>query len=243
MSFINIAICDDDIRFASFLEEKLCGIDETQSLNLNIEVFSDGQEIIQNISEGNRYDIIYLDIEMKYIDGLEAARQIRKFDETALLIYVTNYTSYALRTFEVRPFRFIVKPVSEDLFQKYFWQALGEISKNNFYFYFKYDKASYKILVKNIIYFESVRRIIHIHTVNGTYKFYGKISAVEDFFSSSTALFLRIHQSFLINYVYIQKHAYSVIELTNGSRLNISPDRRKNVTELLCNILGGNEFG
>ena len=76
---INIAICDDDLVFASKIEAMLLQISKEQMIKMNIEVFSDGSELWDDIVFGkNKYELLYLDIEMVRINGIEVARKIRE---------------------------------------------------------------------------------------------------------------------------------------------------------------------
>lgn len=76
---INIAICDDDIGFTGKFEQMLLTIKNLEHIELEPEVYFDGKELIESIYErGKKYDLIFLDIEMKEMDGLTAARVIRK---------------------------------------------------------------------------------------------------------------------------------------------------------------------
>lgn len=105
---INIAICDDDLVFASKIEAMLLQISKKQMIKMNIEVFSDGSELWDDIAFGkNKYELLYLDIEMVRINGIEVARKIRENDADAILIYISAYDNYFIELFEVEPFRFI----------------------------------------------------------------------------------------------------------------------------------------
>lgn len=120
---VNIAICDDDVKFAGRLEEMLIDYAKKCQIKIKIEVFLDGLELLESIkNQKELYDIIFLDIEMKDLNGIEVAKKIRSFDERCLIIYVTSYQSYAIEAYEVQPFRFIVKPINESILYKY-WEA------------------------------------------------------------------------------------------------------------------------
>ena len=174
--------------------------------------------------------MVFLDIEMEHMDGMETARQIRKKNKIVLIIFVTSHTSYAIEAYSVHPFQFIVKPIEENIVCDYFYQAYEVITAGEFYYEYKYNKEYYRILVNDIMYFESEKRMIRICLKDGTSKqYYDKLNAIQEKFEDSKADFWRIHQSILVNSRHVMKKGIDYIELTNGEQLNISEDRRKEI--------------
>lgn len=241
---IKIAICDDDTMFASELESLV--IQESQRLGTRVEtdIFSDGKTLLNNIEYGKHYSLIFIDIEMKYMDGITTARHIRKMDRSVLLIYISGYDKYLKELFEVEPFRFLSKPLVPKQFSRYFEEARHRIGETTDTFYqFTFNKEVRKVPLKDIVYFESRNRVINIILQDNTYEhFYGKLNNVEKELAESRQYFLRIHQSFLVNYNYIKSINFSSIVLNFGDKeqeLKISEDRQKEVRHFLCDIIGG----
>ena len=114
---LEIAVCDDDILIAADIEKMLEKLSLIVAIKVEIDVFYDGSTLVDYIKKGKRYDIIYLDIEMRKQNGVEAARIIRRIDKKVLIIYVTSHESFAKEVFEVSAFRFITKPIVPDVFQ------------------------------------------------------------------------------------------------------------------------------
>lgn len=230
---IKVAICDDEIQYTNQIETIVKSSARTHGIKIEIDVFYDGLHLIEHINRQEiRYDIIFLDIEMKDLDGLECARLIRKMDEIALLIYVTSHKSYAIEAYEVHPFQFVVKPIEEDVITRYFMKAYEKIGSEAFYFNYKYGKDYYKVLVNDIMYFESKKRLIQINFRDGREgKFYGKLSEVEEQIDGAKVDFWRIHQSYLVNVRHIIRKAYDSVELSDGTVLYISEDRRQEINK------------
>lgn len=238
---LNIGVCDDDVKFAGKLEMTLSSIATQEYIEADIDVYFDGEELLIGIEKDKKqYDMIFLDIEMKKLNGLETAKRIRKMDQIVLLIYVTSYKNYAIEAYEVQPFRFIVKPVDINILRKYFLQAYEKIVAGDFYYHYKYKKDYYKVLVNDIVYFESKRRIINIHLVDGTVlQYYDKLNNIENRMKKEKVVFWRIHQSNLVNTRYIISKSYDKILLVNGKTLFISEDRRKAISAQYCEIIKG----
>lgn len=233
---IKIAICDDDKIVASNIENLLLKI--SKDSELDIDIFYDGDTLVQYVNNKNNYDLIYLDIEMARKDGIEAAKNIRKIDDNVLIVYVTGYESFAKEAFEVSAFRFITKPIDERIFEKYFLDAKKKILKEPGYFQFQYNKVIYRILVDNIMYFQSDKRVTYIVTNVGSQKCYGKLNDIEKSLLKSNIIFYRVHQSFLVNPQYVKSYAYDHMELADGTVLTISENRRRKISEQFCSIKG-----
>ena len=189
---------------------------------MNIDVFYSGRELKRQVTSGTKYDIIFLDIQMK--DGITAAENIRKVDDNVLLIYVSGYDKYMMELFRLDVFGFIKKPIDEEILTKTFLETYQRVCSKMVYFTFSYKHEEYKILCKEILYFESNARKVTIYTQNGEhYTFNGKLSEIEQKMSDGKIPFLRVHQSYLVN----------------GKKLPISEERQKYFNQQYSHLLGG----
>lgn len=141
---LNIAICDDDIQITGKIERLLQDIAKRNFVDTEIEVFWNGKSLADAIAAGERYDVIYLDIEMDKEDGISAARRIRTYDKNVRIIYVTSHESYMRESFEVRPFQFLVKPVTDKIMEKCFKSVYEDINSEDFYFRYSYQRMNQK---------------------------------------------------------------------------------------------------
>lgn len=224
---INIAICDDENMIVSQIDTMLLNTCKKE-IPIEIDAYYSGHALEKAILEGKQYDLIYLDIQMKKGDGITTAKSIRKMDEKFLLIYVSGYDKYMMELFRLDVFAFIKKPIMEQLFIKIFLEAYQKICSNNFYFSFHFENKQYKIPCNEILYFESKARKVIIHSKNNkTDIFNGKLSDLEEKLSAGKIPFLRIHQSYLVNYHWIKAKSKSTITLVDEIVLSISEERQK----------------
>lgn len=113
--------------------------------------------------------------------------------------------------------------------QKLSVKGLLKICKNNFYFMFRYKGEEYKLPCKEILYFESAGKKIRVNLMNGDAEiFVGKLSDVAERLGNGKIPFLRIHQSYLVNYYWIRARSKTEVTLCNGTKLPISGERKKN---------------
>lgn len=114
---IKLAICDDD---CGIVEEIETFIERAKEFSINYEVFYSAEELMKYELGDNKeqFDVFFLDIEMKKMSGLEAAKKIRNNNPHAILIFLTSYTEYVYDVFEVITFDFIVKPLTFEKFKE-----------------------------------------------------------------------------------------------------------------------------
>lgn len=233
---MKIAICDDENSMTGILDTMLEKIAKRNFIKIETEVFSNGEQLEKEIKKKAYFDIIFLDIEMKGKNGITVAREIRKIDRNVLIVYVTSHESYMQESFLIRPFRFIVKPVKEKILEKHFLDAFEEISSYDSYFRYKNKRVEWKIPLKDILYFESRKRKIYLVTEKDICEFYDRLNEVEEKLKLGKTAFLRVHQSFLVNYRHVAGLAYDYLIMDNGKRISISEDRRKLISEEYCEL-------
>lgn len=233
---IQIAICDDDMTTTSQIEEYIRQIETKQHIQVQSRIFFDGKSFMQSVESGEVYDLIYLDVEMPLMKGLDVAKKLREMEISSLIIYISNYETYCESMIETEPFRFLRKPINDvDLFRKYFMSAYKKLENRNEYYTYSYKKIHHKININDIMYFENNNRKICIHT-NGNQEnntFYGQLDKVEKELESKSCTFIRIHQSYLVNSTYINTVQHDAVILENKDELPISEKRQKEIQRKL----------
>lgn len=235
---VHIAICDDDRPLTGTVEQLLLRVAAEQGITINCEVFFDGASLLKAVIEQQMcFDLIYLDIEMGDMNGIHTALALRERELPALIVYMSGHEEYLKELFCTEPFRFLSKPLDETEFCSVFHAACERIRKRGGYFTYFCKKASHRIPFNRITCFESTGRIVSIHlSENGEeqtgflhHRFYGKMNDIEKQVASMNGRFLRVHQSFLVNFDYIKALSSTEIEMLDGKKIKISEDRRKNV--------------
>lgn len=197
-----------------------------------------GSGLKSSILKGKKYDLIYLDIEMRQMNGIATAKYIRSIDTTVLLIYVSNYDNYLKELFEVEPFRFMSKPINDKRFYMFLDLAIDRIRSANGIYCFRFNKDILTVILRDVIYFESCGSRVHIVLKGKLYKFYKKLDDVEKEISVNYSIpFIRIHKSYLVNFQQIRKVGYTEVETKDGRILNISDTYKKDVRARYSKLL------
>ena len=205
---LQIGICDDETVIAARMEEYILEACRTEGIPAGVEVFYSGNTLLEEVRRGTRYDLIYLDIHMRNGDGISAAEQIRKLDDNVLLIFVSGYDQYLMELFRLDVFEFVKKPFEKEAFVQIFLRAVRKVGEKSHYFVYAYRGEEFKLPCMEILYFESSGRKIWIHLKNGeTVFFNGKLSDAAEKLRGGKVPFLRIHQSYLVNYHFIRSRS------------------------------------
>lgn len=231
---LRIAICDDEKQVCSELKSILNEISENWDESFDISVFYTGEGLYDFISGGNRFDLIFLDIELYEINGVEIGRKIREElnDELTQIVYISAKDSYAMELFEIRPLNFLIKPLNMKKIEAVVKRAKKLMNTGNQYYLYKAGNVNFNVLISDILYFESSGRKVRIVLKDGQVKeHYGKLSEVEEKLNNSD--FFSIHKSYLINYNHVTEYTYEYVKMSNSEILAISQNNRKAVREKL----------
>ncbi|WP_350344633.1 LytTR family DNA-binding domain-containing protein [Proteinivorax tanatarense] len=229
----SVGICDDEISICDEIERSINKYIEMNNVDIKVEKFTSGKELYIEIKKGAKFDLIYLDIEMKQMDGIMLGERIRNEmdDYITKITYISGKNGYECRLFDVQPLHFLKKPLEEDKIIDSLKLALKLTDYFGGFFSFKKGHELYKLSLKEIIYFESVNREIKIVTSSGKKHYY--YGTMEEVFSRVIKhQFIRIHRSYIINYHHASKLKYEKVVMSNREELPISQSRRKEVRQL-----------
>lgn len=224
----SIGICDDGENTCDFLDTMIQHYAGEKNLQIDTNVWYTGQGLKKYLARGNHLDILFLDIELLEMTGIEVAEYIRnELDNVGMqIVYISGKESYAQQLFKTQPLEFLVKPISQKQIDVTLDMAFKMIERRKERFEFQSGKDHYYIPMENIVYLKSEGRKIKITTSKGTFEFYGKLKEVTKQLSED---FIPIHQSYVVNREYIYRYTYEMVELMDGTLLSISPIKRKEI--------------
>lgn len=124
---IRIAIVEDEVRYQEQLIEFLRKFEQDRGENIEVEIYSDGDEIVENYKA--QFDIILMDVQMQFMDGMSAAEEIRKMDTEVVIIFITNMAQYAIKGYEVDALDYVLKPISYFPFSQRLNRAIDRMKK------------------------------------------------------------------------------------------------------------------
>lgn len=228
---VNIVICDDDEMFSRIFDSKIRNYLETINIICNITHYISGEDLLQ--SNIHQVDIIFLDIGLAKMNGIEVAFSLRRRKPNFVLIFVSGMLEYAPAGYEVKAFRYILKDQLDLLFVGTMEAVLKELGYFREKVAFDFIYGSAEIFTDEIIYLESRLHAVHFHIINNveTLHLYETLNAVEKILPADE--FIRIHQSFLVNLRYfIDARNYQAF-LINKIELPISQKKFSDVKKRL----------
>lgn len=244
---IRIAVCEDILAELQIQKEMIQTIMLKLAKNTKVFGFQSGEELLFEIDISGDMDIIFLDVEMLGINGIETARCIREKDARAILIFISCHNQYYKEMIEVQPYAFLDKPVSEERVERILRHVVETRLNTRDSYSFSYHKKQYNIPLVQIRFFQSDKRIVRVDTIHKSpliseYLFYGKLEDVEKSVNQTDIKFLRIRKSFLINLQYIVEFTADKVVLDNGLVVEISKNYKNNVTQQYMSMLRGKRW-
>lgn len=228
----HVGVCDDSVNICSFIEKCLLQKANRENIVIKMETWYSGEELWSYLQTEDQIDILFLDIELLDMTGIEVAENIRNQLENweIQIIYISGKTDYVQKLFKTQPMDFLIKPLDAEQIEKAFDTAKKIISKGMEKFEFQNGKEHYFISYNQIVYFTSSGRTVNLITISGNREFYGKLKEIGKNLPND---FIIIHQSYIVNSKYIKRYVYETIELDDGTILPISKIYRKQVRQRL----------
>lgn len=227
---LNIAICDDVRDVCHFIENTLLQYTKENRIPVDIEVFYDGGQLYDFICREHGFDLIYLDIEMPSLSGIDLSKKIRDSlcDCDTEIVFVSGTTQYDRQLFDVQPLHFISKPINPQLVIRDFELArrrCGDLEKAHV---FQIGRDTFRIPYSRILYFESSNRKITAVTEKEVFTYYGQLQKI---IPSLPAQFCRIHKSYIINLHQVAAFHAGAVTMADGAVLSVGETYRQEFKE------------
>lgn len=218
---LSIAVCDDEIIECCNIAGKIRKILEEMEVPCTLRQFNSGQDLLHSTED---FDIIFLDIIMKDLDGMGTARIVREKAFEKILIFVSSSREYVFEAYDVEAFQYLLKPVDEKKLKRVLQKAVLKSEKHPQEFIIvSKERQRKKLFLDNIYYFEIIGRTVDIHGADGIFTYYKQISVLENQLRGKG--FFRCHKSYLINLKHVDGYNRQEVLLDNGERIVIAKRR------------------
>ena len=231
----NVAIVEDEKEAADTLENFLGRFGKECGEQFNVVRYSGAVTFLS--AEQNRFDMVFMDIELPDLNGMDAAKKLREKNAEIMIIFVTNMAQYAIKGYEVRAFDFIVKPVSYGNFSVKLKGAMDVLrARDGKYVWISNLDGKIRLHSSAIRYVEVVQHMLIYHTTDGDIKASGSLSALESELEGEP--FALCNRCYFVNLRYVT--AVRQFDVYLGSeKLQISRLKRSSFMSALNDFLAG----
>lgn len=224
----SIVICDDNSIFTDYFANMLAKILKSKNIQSDILTAKNASELSKLISETDKLiDVIFMDIDFGADNGITLTRELNKLLPNTVFVYVTAYIEYAEKIYKSKFSNFIVKPITEEKIEYALNNVFSEIQKRQSRTIKICSSGNFiSVNIDDIIYAESNKRKIVVHTSAGSEEFYFKISEFEEKLGKG---FYRCHKSFIINFCHIKRLLRDFVILDNGVEIPIAQKKQPKI--------------
>ncbi|MBQ7147916.1 MAG: response regulator transcription factor [Pseudobutyrivibrio sp.] len=224
------AICEDERDIASYIEKTLASEFAKHNIQVEFDIFYNGNKLLEMIDEHYHFDLVFMDIEMPEIDGISICRKIRQTNEDSLVVFISNKDELVFSTFEVQPFRFVRKSHYDSLLPELVNALDTELARrnpSNIQIVEPRSKDIFSFDVNKIQYVEAQGKNCLIHSVGNITEIKISLSEIEELLKDYE--FIKPHRSYLVNYKFITSIKKNNLELTTSELIPISRNRVEDV--------------
>ncbi len=217
MARLFAAAVDDDLRDAEYLSSLVREWAEEREEELTLALYSSAEAFLFAYEADRRLSLLFLDVEMPGMDGVELAKRVREGNREVKIIFVTGYSDYILEGYDVAALHYLMKPVAKEKLFQVLDRACREIAEDDRALYLRERDGITRIPLREIVYAEVFHNDVTIHAR----EIHRKRMTLGDLEKelSPEAGFFRIGRSYLLNLAFVSRTARSEVTLTDGTRL------------------------
>ena len=218
---LSIAVCDDEIQECCRIADRIREVLEEMKISCTIRQYNSGRELLRAQED---FDIIFLDIIMRDLDGIQTAQLVRGKAYDRILIFLSSSRDYVFDAYDVEAFQYLLKPLDGHKLRKVLEAAVRKTQKQSREFILvSKGRQTRKLFLDDISYFEIRGRVIEVHGREGIFTYYEQIGILEKNLQGKG--FFRCHKSYLINLKHVDSYNRQEVILDQGERVAVAKRR------------------
>ena len=232
---IRIALVEDEAEVRAQLQGYVQRHTRQYGTEFAVTEFADGMELLDDYRPV--YDILFLDVEMKHLDGMETARRVRELDKDVIIVFITNMAQYAIGGYAVGALDYVLKPVPYFAFSQQLMKAVTRLEKRaKRYLTVPVEGGLRRLDTASIYYLESEGHRVHFYTDEGDFSAPGALKTFEE--KLAACPFARCNSGYLVNLAQVRELRQSTVQV-GPCELQVSRPKRKAFLAALTDYIGG----
>lgn len=232
---IRIALVEDEAEVRAQLQGYVQRHTRQYGTEFAVTEFADGMELLDDYRPV--YDVLFLDVEMKHLDGMETARRVRELDKDVIIVFITNMAQYAIGGYAVGALDYVLKPVPYFAFSQQLLKAVARLEKRaKHYLTVPVEGGLRRLDTASIYYLESEGHRVHFYTDEGDFSAPGALKAFEE--KLADCPFARCNSGYLVNLAQVRELRQSTVQV-GPCELQVSRPKRKAFLAALTDYIGG----
>lgn len=218
---LRIAVCDDESQICELLQDKIQKYSFEKKRRISIQTFDSGRKVLE--SDLRHIDVLFLDVDMPGMNGLETAKAIRERNKDMIIVFITAYSEFVFESFKVDAFRYLIKPLKDKELSETLDAIQEKMTESEDCFNFQFQNETYSIKYSDIIYIEGMRDKIWFHCKDRTYRWRGTLKHLNRMLEDRG--FFQVHRSYIINMNKIRRYSSGAVYLEDDYEVPISKYR------------------
>ncbi len=231
---VNIAIVEDDPAAVEVLDEHLAKYEQAHQMQFSVQIFKDAVMFLTDYHPV--YDIVFMDIEMPHLLGIDAAKRLREVDPIVALVFITNMSQYAIKGYEVDAIDYVLKPITYYRFSTLVQKILHRVeAERDRKIVIRTPNGLQRLHISQITYVKVEDHLLLYYTGSGVIEAWGSLKTAEEFLPQDS--FARCNKSYIVNLKYVRSLVGDILTIEDQS-ITISRGRKKDFLKSLNDYLG-----
>jgi DNA-binding LytR/AlgR family response regulator len=230
---MRFAICDDEKSMQKNISDYIAGWASTKGIQIDVFYFSSAEAFMLAWLD-TPFDLVFLDIQMEKMTGIELAEYIRKTDKNMLIVFITNFAQHVFRGYDVDALHYLIKPITKRMLMPILNRAYTILnSRKNATLLVTDDNALVKLPFGDIYCISILSHVAYIQTANSAYKLK---KTAEELFKLLPGYFIRCHRSCIVNLFKVDCVYKNSLLLSNGKTMPVSRSHTKVVNNAFIKL-------
>lgn len=225
---LRIAVCDDYDNDRKMISEHILSYAGQHLLDIEIAAFQSGEALLDSFSQ-HPFQMVFLDIYLEGISGVETAFKIREKDENCIIIFVSTSPDFRAEGFEVGAVHYLIKPAAYEGVETALNRCRRLFEEAEKCFEITVERRIVKVRTREVLYAEVYGKTVLIHTVSGSLKTYTTLSEIANLLEGGP--FLICHRCYIVNMKFISEILEADFLLENGEKIPIRKNGRQKIKE------------